>query len=121
MTMTKYKEIKRALEKALEGKAQSCKSENPKIEAITTVCGLNVSIVLVKTKSSDVYYYSTSTVTGEPISWHNHVAYPETWIGENYKIKKYKGGRSDLHIILDGVSHLGHFPRECLGEKLRSL
>ena len=119
--MTEFKNVKRALEKALGGRAESCSTNNPDIETITSVWNLNISILLIKMKNGTLYYYAT--IGGEtPISWHNDVITgPETWIGENYSIKKTKDERSDLHIVLDGVCHLGHFPRECLGEKLRSL
>lgn len=119
--MTDFKEIKRNLEKILGGKAESCSTTNQNIEAITSVWNLNISILLIKMKNGTLYYYAT--IGGKtPISWHNDVTGPETWIGENYGIEKTKDEmRSALHTTLDGVCHLGHFPRECLGEVLRAL
>lgn len=114
--MTKFKETKKALEKALGGKANAVKAAGG-WEAATIIKNSSITVYLFKRKDGTVYYYAT--IGEKPISWHNNVTGPETWTGENYYIKKTKDERrSLLHVILGGVCHMGHFAPECLEQAL---
>ena len=113
--MTKFKEAKRALEKALGTKAHSIIVDGL---TGTVINANNITVYLFKRNDDTVYYYATIGET--PISWHNDITGPETWVGENYEINKRKEGTM-MNTIMDGVCHLGHFDPKCLEDALKAL
>lgn len=116
--MTEFKNVKRALEKALGVKARSITVPSG-WKAGTIIETGQMAVYLFKMEDNITFYYATKN--GVAISWHNNATDPETWVGENYSVKKVKDERSSLHIILDGICHLGHFAPECLEDALKAL
>ena len=114
--MTEYKNIKRALEKALNTKANAVTVPNG-WEAGTVLLTDKLSVYIFKRKDGTVYYYAT--IGEKPISWHNNIVDgPTVWVGENYSIMKKAVEEGTMNIIMDGICHLGHFAPECLEQAL---